>query len=255
SQGIVVELAQLHRAPWLPRLTHLSLRSNDTLTHRGLAALFQTPTPHLLELDLTHNRLLGPGCGHILGHTAHTPALRMLNLSSTQLGADELQALLSSPNVTHLNTLLLSNNPLGPSGAQLLLGQTQLATLTHLNLSGCSLGPAGARTLARIRHWPRLDTLSLESNGIDLEGLHALLQAPWLRHLSYLALAGNAFGKQGALALTRSARLDNLMGMTFFGRGIDQSTADRVAQAPNLRRLEASDARLRALPAGPSGHY
>lgn len=84
-----------------------------------------------------------------LADDVQSNALRSLSLVGTSVGDRGLYALISSPNLSQLQTLDLSDGVLTNTAARLLTAESELPQLTSVDLSYNKLDPAGIAMLAK----------------------------------------------------------------------------------------------------------
>jgi uncharacterized protein (TIGR02996 family) len=144
------KLLKQHRSEWLRTLRAVvpSLRDNEVAFARGFpdAVFFH--------------------CVEDLGHAGELAAIAPLQAMgfyrpNSNMGYEELQALVDSPQLHHLTRLDLSHNPIGNGWVESLADLPQLRNLTHLNLNFSSIGAEGVRALAASPQLHHLTHLNL----------------------------------------------------------------------------------------------
>jgi uncharacterized protein (TIGR02996 family) len=282
------DVRDLLASPHLTRLTGLVLSHNELegpavqdLAESGVLA-------RLTMLGLNKNRGLGVRATRALAQSPASAALRVLQLSHTNVGLNGLRDLLVSPHLTSLTTLhsaaigyygvagtpaaSLAGAPVlarltdldlggfaGSGGMSELLTSPVLGRLTRLRLSECAVREGGARALAASPHLAGLATLELERCGIGAEGAKALAGSPHLAGLTTLRLGENAVRDSGAKALAASDSLTRLTVLDLRKNQIGGPGLRALADSPNLVGLTELDLSenffnfdsLRALAASP----
>jgi uncharacterized protein (TIGR02996 family) len=229
-------LNALARAPWLARVTHLSL-SGNRVGYEGVRVLRSSPNlGQLQHLNLECNPIGDEGAV-ALAQCPRLAALTHLDLRRTGVTPWGVKALAASPHLRKLQWLDLSENQIGDAGAGLLAASPNLAAVHTLNLAGCSLKGDGVSALARSPHTGALRELALGSCPLDEEVASELTRSSSLTGLRRLSLGG-ARVEAGALAAlgsgTALARLDTL-NLGFARVGPEELRA--LGQAPGLPAL------------------
>jgi len=176
----------LHHAT---QLSQLSLRA----VHMGdqecrLLATSLKYVNQLQKLHLSHNPL-GQGITELTKHLTSVPHLTELDLSSTQMGEEEVTAVARNlQNVAELKKLDLSYNPLGQGITELAKHLTSVPHLTRLDLTYTQMGEEEVTALARaLVYVPELEWLYLSYNPLG-RGVSELIQhlsiVPQLEELS-----------------------------------------------------------------------
>jgi uncharacterized protein (TIGR02996 family) len=152
-------------SPFLTALTTLGLTAQQ-LHPRAAAALAEgLPRLRLRELDLSHNRELGPGGALALAAWGGLADLTVLRLAECGIGADGARALACCARLTELRQLVLSKNQVGDEGALALARSPYLGQLAVLNLWGNPLGIDAVEALAASPCLPRLCSLVVDHRG------------------------------------------------------------------------------------------
>ncbi|KAF6259342.1 hypothetical protein COO60DRAFT_1015778 [Scenedesmus sp. NREL 46B-D3] len=173
---------------------------------------------------------------------AHTPCLRVLQLSGNALGPKGLKQLLA-----------------GLAAAQAAAGDSLLTQLQVLELGCNTLGDAGAAALAQCyEHLSSLQLLGLSGNGIGADGARALFGCLTGSSSSSSAAGGSssacsparsqpgaAFGSTAAAAAARQQALPALRVLQLGGNFLGDAGAAALAAAlpglQQLRQLELQD--------------
>jgi hypothetical protein len=116
------------RPSWFERLGYLRLLGR--VGAKGADALAMVSLPRLTRLNLLGASIGKVACRHLA--RLDTPKLRALTLTSNNIDAEGLGALLESPTRTHWRELYLSSTPLGADGLVRLAGTTGLEQLERL---------------------------------------------------------------------------------------------------------------------------
>jgi hypothetical protein len=163
--------------------------SGDVAAQRSLLAADRLP--NLRELAL-HNGLGGELLVALVADEGFRRIVR-LKLDYVGLGADRVQALADSPNVTGLRSLTITPSypRLGPDGARALAGSPHLSGLTALSLCEQSIEVAGVEALATSPHLAGLRYLHLHERRFTPEMVRPLLRPDALPGLLCLDLRGN----------------------------------------------------------------
>jgi hypothetical protein len=156
-------LPELVAAPHLAGIPTLDLGRNN-LGDQGVKVLTAAPQLTGLRTLILGSNGLGPASARALAASRSFASLTALDLGTyvvydeiprdfplnllnpenavefNQIGDEGVQALLSSPHLTHLTTLRLRGNAIGPVGAQALSASPHLACLTTLDLGMNYLG-------------------------------------------------------------------------------------------------------------------
>lgn len=106
--------------------------------------------PRLQELVLSSTRLSG-GLGALAG--AELPALRELDMLSSELSGDDIRGFARRAKMPALRLLRLSHNKLGPDAAEALTGAAW-PDLEALDLDCCGLESKGAALLRGVAQAP-----------------------------------------------------------------------------------------------------
>ena len=229
----ISELAKhLHSVP------HLEwLRLDDTdMGEEEVTALAHSlkNVTQLSTLDLSNNPL-GDGVSELAKHLHSVPHLERLYLNATQMGEEEVTALVHSlKNVTYLRVLDLSNNPLGDGVSELTkhlhsvphldwlylndtqMGEEEVTALAHslknvtqlseLHLSNNPLGHGISEFTKHLHNVPHLKKLHLDGTQMGVEEVtalaHRLVNVP---ELKFLSLGNNPLGR-GVTKLIRCLR-------------------------------------------------
>jgi hypothetical protein len=231
-------LTALAHCPYLPQLTHLTLRATQ-LTD-DLAASILKYTPNLVALHLPHNKL-SEATLRVLSHTRQLSSLTSLDLSRNDLKLESgrllLTALTSLATACPLRHLDLSHNPLGRSGLFSLLRSLHLLpSLTSLQLAATSLDQDAAHLLADAAP-TSLTTLDLSHNPLGNVGVANLCRAPWLPQLTRLRLR-DVLASDHAATLLCGAPLSSLVELDLRDNPLSQQAIHQLttsALAPTLR--------------------
>jgi uncharacterized protein (TIGR02996 family) len=257
-------LGSLGQCERLSSVTHLNLRENGYI---GAALPHLVASPHLNNLtvlDLSRNPLGRVGVEALVSG-ANLPALKELNLTGTDLGADCIDPLFWGLSRTpgapsralgaRITTLRLADNALGESGAQA-LEERMPGTVHDLDLARNRFRVAGLLALVgRGRNPGRgihgVRRLDLSGNDINPAGAEALASSYHLRTLTAIDLDHNGLEDDGAEALVQHSLspLDGLRELSLAGNLITSSGMQallRLRCLPLLTRLEMDNNRLGA---------
>lgn len=152
----------LAKAPLLLGVERLLLRSTNA-GNAGAAALVNAELPRLRHLDLSHNGI-GPSGVHGLSLAGWLAGLQWLHLGGNAFGAEGARLLARRAGPWALRSLELSSTGLRSEGLEALLGGGMFAGLEELYLADNALDAAAARALAAYA-WPAsLGWLDLRHN-------------------------------------------------------------------------------------------
>jgi uncharacterized protein (TIGR02996 family) len=187
--------AHLAQSP-LTDLLKLDLSSNGLMNAEASWALVPwLARQRLLSLNLGHNYMEPQGV-RLLAECPGLDTLIDLDLTGVHLGQlDEAKVLAAASWLDGVVRLNLCSTHIGPDGLQALLAGGRLGHLTDLDLSGCRLDDQGVQLLAE---WPGLAGLSrlrLRGNQIGYLGMMALARSPYLSPALWLDLGGNLFSE------------------------------------------------------------
>jgi uncharacterized protein (TIGR02996 family) len=157
------------------------------------------------------------------------PLLRGLTefeISSYEMGADNIRALCESPVVNGLQSLALNKTIPGVPGIKVLAGCAALSSLKRLRLAGNRLGPVAAKALAGSPHLSGLQALDLSANPLGDKGAIALAESPCMANLVELNLMHCDIGDKGAEALIDALSADRLLYLDVNSSG--RSLSDRI---------------------------
>ena len=160
----ISELAKhLHNVPLLKELFLNNTKMGEEEV-TALAHSLQNVT-QLSELGLSKNPL-GHGISELAKHLHNVPLLKELQLSDTQMGEEEVTALVHSlKNVTQLSKLVLSKNPLGHGISELAKHMPSVPHLEELHLNNTQMGEEEVTALAHVLVYvPELKSLELDKN-------------------------------------------------------------------------------------------
>jgi len=176
--------------------------------------------------------------------------LRELHLDYTRVGAPTLEAILSSPMATSLETLGLQQANL--SGARGLFGELRnLQALKSLEFGSAELGPEHIEALADSVAPANLEALSLRGNRARDHGVRELARGRFFTNLTALDLGNNQVGSPGARALAESERASSLTKLDLQMNQIATEGALELARSPFLVNL--TELKLDLNPIGPTG--
>ena len=197
----ISELAKhLHSVP------HLEwLRLDDTdMGEEEVTALAHSlkNVTQLSALDLTKNPL-GDGVSELAKHLHSVPHLERLYLNATQMGEEEVTALVHSlKNVTYLRVLDLSNNPLGDGVSELTKHLHSVPHLDWLYLNDTQMGEEEVTALAHsLKNVTQLRELHLSKNPLGHGVSELAKHLHSVPHLRNLALADTEMGEEEVTAL------------------------------------------------------
>ena len=233
------ELVYLFRSPGLANLRYLELAhirfgpqaAEALATSRSLAGL-----RHLNVwwcLPDVGRALAAPGCT--------LTNLTRLQIGNTDLGPDEVAALVAAPATAGLRDVEFSYNRFGPDAAGSIAAAPGLARLRRLSMWGCHIGDVGLTALAGSPHLRSLEYLGLHDNEIGRAGAAALGRSPVAGPLRTLELSDNPIG-DGMIALVSGGQLASLERLNLsagYRGGSDLTTAgvEALARSPVLASL------------------
>lgn len=164
------------RPPWFERLGYLRLLGR--VGTRGAEALAMVSLPRLTRLNLLGAAIGKVACRHLA--RLDTPNLRALTLTSNEIDADGLGALLESPMRTHWRELYLSSNPLGADGLARLAATTGLEQLEQLYVRDVEVPFEAHEVLLASPNLRALEVLELSSQGYwSAKKLHDRMRKRW----------------------------------------------------------------------------
>jgi uncharacterized protein (TIGR02996 family) len=268
-------LAQIVGLPQFAQVRELTAepRYNTRLRADDLAR-----SSRVAELTALSLGDLYPRPAHIeaLFSSLHFRSLKRLALTSSHLGAEEVESLAQAPLLGQLTDLNLSDNEIELRGVEALLASPRVAGLTNLDLDGvgelgaeggrafaaspylgrlaglslywAGLGPEGVAALAAAAHLESLRRLYLNENGLGDEGVREIARAPHWTGLTDLNLALNLIGPEGVGHLARSPIWPNLEQVAFGDSELGDEGAKALADSPALALLSFASATL-----GPRG--
>jgi uncharacterized protein (TIGR02996 family) len=153
-------------------------------------------------------------------NSPHLGSLRTLKLPSHRFGDDAVALLAASKVLERITVLDLSANHIRSAGVARLLASPHLGRLTALDLSNQAIGDEGVAALAACPRLSEITYLGLFAVDVGDKGLQALAASPYLGQLREINLARNPIGDAGALALARSKKLKNLSRVTIYANDI-----------------------------------
>ena len=197
----ISELAKhLHSVPHLE-----CLRLDDTdMGEEEVTALAHSlkNVTQLSALNLTKNPL-GDGVSELAKHLHSVPHLERLYLNATQMGEEEVTALVHSlKNVTYLRVLDLSNNPLGDGVSELTKHLHSVPHLDWLYLNDTQMGEEEVTALAHsLKNVTQLSKLHLSKNPLGHGVSELAKHLHSVPHLGNLDLADTEMGEEEVTAL------------------------------------------------------
>lgn len=238
-------VADLLRVLKMPHLAELDLTGTD-LGPRALAALRKADLPRLRSLSLAINGAISTA-DQVTGALAGRP-LSSLDLSRTNLDAQELAALAERPGLASLTELELSGDTLGARAAARLFASPNLGRLTRLGLALTDVRQGGATALSRCERLAGLRHLDVSACQLEGRGLANLLSGPHLTALERLDLGGNGLDAAAVETLAAWPGLASVrsLGLSFnlIGNAGLKALLDSQYLAP-LTTLEANSCDLR----------
>lgn len=196
----------------VPKLTELSL----TTVHMGEKETEELATSlqyvrKLKVLDISDNPL-GHGITELAEHLNCLPDLIELNLSSTEMGEEEVTAVARClQGIPLLKKLVLSNNPLGHGTIELAKHLNCVSHLNELDLHDTHMGKEEVSALASVlKNVPKLNDFDLSSNPLG-RGFSDLIQhLSSIPELTFLSLTEVKMTKKEAEELGAAVRGTNI---------------------------------------------
>ncbi len=222
--------AALAQSPHLAQLEALDLSENG-LTDLGVRALLARPWPNLRTLDLRGGAAITGRSAAFLARARGLPALATLDLSDNRIDGPGVGALAQSRSLRALADLRVIGNPCGDVAARLLAGSPLLARSTTLDLSRTQTTSVGVRALVADRHLRAIRVLKLAGNRIDSDGLVALAASD-LPNLRELDLSENLIDDEGAFALAASPVLKGLLRLNLENNLLTTAGVGAVGHSP-----------------------
>lgn len=163
-----------------------------------------------------------------------------LDLSLSELTADQLAILLASPHLGELRSLDLLGCKIGPTGAAALAGCAKLKRTQALALSGCKIGADGAAALARSPYLAALTSLDVNENALGDTGAAALAESPTFANLTALLLGWNDLTPAGMERIGHSPHLTHLKRLYLsMNLGLGDDGLEALVKSPLATRLES----------------
>jgi hypothetical protein len=212
----VEELALLASSTHLTGLRDLTLQDTK-LTAAHLRVLATAPwLPQLEALDLGSNDLDDEAIAILAPSLPNT--LRELILSTNNITAAGLTALLESPCIAHIERLGLNHNPLGPDGVKLLASHRALATMY-------------GRTGRGNTDWGMFDGMEMDDDALD-----SILNSPHIKPLNSLQLGFNKITSNGHMMLAGHPLMRSLRSL---GVHCEPETLLDMLSSPNSASLRS----------------
>ncbi|XP_035690081.1 NLR family CARD domain-containing protein 4-like [Branchiostoma floridae] len=195
-------------------LEELVLSLNDNLGDAGMEVLQVglSGVPHLAVLRLGGLMrgvgMTAVGMSSLAPYMRHLVGLRVLDISSNQIGDTGLESLATIlPIFTAMQVLVLCSIGISPTGMHTLVpALCQLTRLIKLDISHNDIGDPGLECLAAIlHHLTAMKVLALRETGISDRGISSLIKAlPHLVQLQGLDVSGNNIGDSGIVSLVQT---------------------------------------------------
>jgi hypothetical protein len=164
------------RPPWFERLGFL--RVLGRVGAKGADALAMVSLPRLTRLNLLGTKIGKVACRHLA--RLDTPKLRALTLTSNEIDAEGLGALLESPTRSAWRELYLSSNSLGADGLARLAATTGLEQLERLYVRDVEASFEEHEVLLASPNLRGLKVVELSSHGSwSAKKLHDRMRKRW----------------------------------------------------------------------------
>ena len=234
------EIAKLVNCTELSSIRRLSFEATGSVTINASEARLLAGCRHLSNLEmlnLRHERARPEGATALF-QSQHLKRLRHLDLTGNSIGNRGVIPEPRPHSLDQLTILCLGDNGITTKGVEALVSSPALSHLEVLDLhSNVRIGNAGLRAIAS-SHWRGLRSLDLINTGITLEGAEALASSPVLQNITDLRLSNNELGPGVVDALLRSPNLGPLRRLELSGCSLDTSAVRALAESPKLTNLE-----------------
>lgn len=234
GSGRLSELQSLMAATWLQGLHHLQFSSGSG-ENGGIvmSAAGQLPTLHTLELRLPEMEISHLAAGEF-------PRLASLICPDLRIMLRGLQQLLSAPWFVRLRVLDLTSNELGDRAIRALAAHPVARNLHDLRLGNNPIGKTGLFSLAEAGAFPNLLRLDLslkndtkrKATEADITKFLSRLSCPRLRSLN---LKGLPVGDSGAKALATNLALNELRELQL-GESVTEHGMNALKAASHLQQ-------------------
>lgn len=230
---------------WFRNLRELWLQEGlpaEVFVELGKLAPF--PQLHTLRMNENH---LPPAAWRAFARSKAFPALRLLDLSESNMKDGQLAALAKNP-FMQLTAIEANNCRVSDDDVQALVKAPWIESLQVLELESNRLGPSSAETIAACRKLNGLRLLNLSGNGIGIAGLQSIADSDSLRGLVSLQVDHRSRVRRPSKAIRQFLETLNMPGL----RNLNLSGIPLGAHATvladdkfrNLRRLALRDCHL-----------
>ena len=207
----------------MTKLTNINL-SNTKIGLKAMEAFNLCKGFNMLKnIDLSYNNLGGGKTIKAFFSRAFLQLIESINLDSTNLGAEDMEAI--SHSVIIPKIINLANNHIGPKGVEKLVNWQHIVSIVSLNLNNNKLGNEGFCNLLRYK-LKNLETLNLDNNDIGDEGFEYFTQkvATYCKRLHILSFNGNNLSNKifGFIVLSE------MVNMTF--KNLDMKNNPRITE-------------------------
>lgn len=168
----------------------------------------------------------------------HLEQIGALDLSSTRMKQNVVEALATAPHLKNLKRLNVASNSFGSDGAEALAKSSAFPKLMELNLRSCEIGDAGIVAFARSTGYSSVKQLLLGYNSITASGAKALAESLAFPNLEELDLEGNRVGSEGVTSLANSSGLAQLKQLNLGSSDMDGAGFKVLANASSLVNLK-----------------
>src|SRR5262249_2109516 len=177
---------------------------------------------HLTNLQLEGWKLRDTGLVKLV--TQLPPHLEVLNISATNIGADDLKSF-SGIVAPQLSEFYLNETAPGAKSIAALLSSDSIPKLRCLHLEDVRLGGTGIKKLANLPQLAQLRELNLTRTGLQASGLQTLLASEYLENLHNLSIGDYRFGKEEVDVLASASLLDGLVSLALPGLKMTEEIA------------------------------
>lgn len=233
-----------------PNLVSLDLRcssSNERTRDSAYMVAQSNNVTRLKQLDLSLNRVDNLGLQYLVTSTnltqLETLTLRRIAISNERSHhLPSIRQIFTSINLPKLRNLEISECKLHDDGLAVFLCLTQLTQLEALNVASCSLRGWAVRALATTPNFPRLRALSLSDNKIGLQAIHALADSNL--ELESLSLSMCELGDEDIIALSNLKKRSSLRCLELRTNQIEEAGIGALVRSNIVTQLEKLDLNL-----------